>query len=122
MDFETVQRMATRQTSPENTQEVARRLRMTRQAFGMKKAPWSRFVGISAQSWNNVEGTERGPAANRISVDEALKVCRATGVGLNWIYRGNRDDMPVKVAIKIAELEKAETLSAGRAAPGRKAV
>lgn len=107
--------MATRQKSPEHVQEVARRLRLTRLAFGMKKAPWSRFVGISPQSWNNVEGTERGPAANRISVDEALKVCRKTGVGLNWIFRGARDDMPVKVALAIDAVEKAEASGTPRA-------
>lgn len=102
--------MLTRQKPPEHTQEVAQRLRLTRLAFGMKKAPWSRFVGISPQSWNNVEGTERSPAASRISIDEAIKVCKATGVDLDWIFRGSRDRLPLHIALKIAELEKAGEL------------
>jgi hypothetical protein len=97
--------MAPRTESPESTPAVAERLRLTREAFGMKKAVWCRFVGISPQAWNNVEGTETKPAFNRISLDEALKVVRATGVGLNWIYRGNRDDVPVKIAIELQKLD-----------------
>jgi len=100
-----MQAMASNEESPESTQSVARRLRLTRQAFGMKKAAWCRFVGMSPQAWNNVEGSETGPAANRISVDEALKVCRATGVGLNWIFRGDRTDVPMKIAIELQKLD-----------------
>lgn len=107
--------MLTRPNPPEHTQEVARRLRLTRLAFKMKKAPWSRLVGISPQSWNNVEGSETGPASNRISVDEALKVCRATGVDLDWIFRGSRDRLPVDLALKIAELEKTTKPTAAKA-------
>lgn len=102
--------MAPSRESPEsisNTQAVAERLRLTRLAFDMKKATWCRFVGISPQAWNNVEGTETSPASNRIGVDEAMKVCRATGVGLNWIFRGDRADVPVKVGMKLAEIEAA---------------
>jgi DNA-binding XRE family transcriptional regulator len=115
-DFETIQPMVFKKESPESTQAVAERLRLTRQAFGMKKAPWSRFVGITPQAWNNVEGTETSPAANRISVDEALKVCRATGVGLNWIFRGDRDDVPIKVALELQKLDP----PAKRKAAGKK--
>jgi hypothetical protein len=104
-DFETIALMATKAESPESTHEVARRLRLTREAFDMKKAAWCRFVGISPQAWQNVEGGEHTPAINRISLDEALKVVRATGVGLNWIYQGDRDDVPVKIALKLQELD-----------------
>jgi hypothetical protein len=97
--------MATKVESPESTQEVARRLRLTREAFKMQKAVWCRFIGMTPQAWGNVEGTKNGPAVNRISLDEALKVCRATGVGLNWIYRGDRDDVPVKVAMELQKLD-----------------
>lgn len=104
-DFEIIGSMAARQESPESTQAVAARLRLTRQAFNMKKATWCRFVDMSPQAWNNVEGTETSPASNRISLDEALKVCRTTGVGLNWIFRGNRDDVPYKVALALHRLD-----------------
>jgi len=114
-DFETIRPMATNAESPESTAAVARRLRLTREAFGMKKAVWCRFVGISPQAWQNVEGGENRPATNRISVDEALKVCRATGVGLDWIYRGDRDNVPVKVAMELQKLDPPKKKTAKKA-------
>lgn len=108
--------MASKTESPESTQAVAERLRLTRESFHMKKAVWCRFVGISPAAWNNVEGSKHAPALNRISLDHALLVCRATGVGLNWIYRGNREDMPIKVAMEIAKLES----TASGAAPAKR--
>jgi hypothetical protein len=102
--FETIPPMASHEESPESTAAVAFRLSLTRQAFGMKKAVWCRFVGITETAWSNVEGTKNKPASNRISLDEALKVCRATGVGLDWIYRGDRTNMPVKVAMELQKL------------------
>ena len=104
-DFGTIARMVSKPESLEGTQAVAERLRMTREAFRMNKATWCKFVDISPQAWSGVEGTKNSPALNRIALDQALKVCRATGVGLNWIYRGSRDDIPVKVAMEIARLE-----------------
>jgi transcriptional regulator with XRE-family HTH domain len=105
--FETIKPMVSKTESPESTQSVADRLRLTREAFGMKKAAWCRFVGISPAAWNNVEGSKHLPASNRISLDHALLVCRATGVGLDWIYRGQRDNVPVKVALELQRIESA---------------
>lgn len=99
--------MMAKAESPESVQAVARRLKLTRLAFEMNKASWCRFVKISPQAWQNVEGPENGPAANRISLEEALKVCQATGVGLNWIFRGDRADVPQKVALALNRLEPA---------------
>lgn len=108
--------MVSKTESPESTQSVAERLRLTRKAFGMKKAVWCRFIGISPQAWSNVEGTETTPAMNRISLDEALKICRATGVGLNWIYRGDRADVPYKVALELQKLDPPTKRRASKAA------
>jgi transcriptional regulator with XRE-family HTH domain len=62
---------------------MADRLRRTREAFGLNQASWCRLVGIEVQAWNNYESGLR-----RISVDQAIKVCQATGVTTDWIYRG----------------------------------
>lgn len=70
----------------------------------MNKTAWCRFIGMTPQAWQNVEGSDNTPATNRISLDEALKICRATGVGLNWIYRGERTDLPIKVAMQMQAL------------------
>lgn len=90
---------------PESTAAVAERLRLTRLAFGMKKATWCRLVGISQPAWAGVEGTKNTPAMNRIALDQALLICRATGVSLDWIYRGNRDGLPMKLALALREVE-----------------
>ena len=114
--FETIRPMAPHEESPESTAAVAFRLGLTRQAFGMKKAVWCRFVGITPTAWSNVEGTANQPAKNRISLDEALKVCRATGVGLDWIYRGDRTNVPVKVAMELQKLDPPKKKTAGKKA------
>lgn len=68
---------------PESLEAVADRLKRTRVAFGFNQAQWCRLVGIDTQAWNNYE-----KARNRISVDQALKVCQATGITTDWIFRG----------------------------------
>lgn len=84
-------------------QELAERLRLTREAMGLKQIAMARLAGISPQAWWNYEN-----ARKRISIDHAMKVCRATGVGLNWIYRDDASDLPVELATKIQVLQAAE--------------
>jgi transcriptional regulator with XRE-family HTH domain len=84
-------------------QEIGDRLRMTREALKRTQATWCRIVGIEQQAWNNYERGRR-----RISLDHALKVVKATGVSLDWIYRGIRKDLPHEIFVGLQELEKAE--------------
>jgi hypothetical protein len=104
-EFGTIQAMVSGEKAPESTEAVARRLELTRKAFDMKPAVWCEFVGISPSAWANVAGTKYKPPSNRISVDAAIKICRATGVGLDWIFRGDRADVPQKVAIALQRLD-----------------
>ena len=73
---------------------------MTREALGKNQATWCRIVGIEQQAWNNYERGRR-----RISLDHALKVVQATGVGLDWIYRGIRKDLPHDIFSGLQALE-----------------
>ncbi len=68
----------------------------------LNQAAFCRLVGIDGPQWNNYEVGGR-----RITIDAALKVCKATGVGLNWIYRGMANDVPVNLATAIQALERA---------------
>lgn len=68
---------------PESVEAIADRLKRTREAMGFSQAEWCRLVGIEPQQWNNYER-----ARNRIAIDQALKVCAATGITTDWIYRG----------------------------------
>lgn len=74
---------ARKSSSPESLPEISARLKRTREAMGFNQAQWCRLVGIEPAAWNNYESGLR-----RISPDQALKVCQATGITFDWIYRG----------------------------------
>lgn len=77
-------------------QLLAERLRRTREAMGQTQASWCRMVGIEPAAWSNYETGLR-----RISIDQALKVCKATGVSLDWIYRGMTAGLPYDIAVAL---------------------
>lgn len=84
---------------PLSREAVADRLRMTREALGLNQAEMGRRVGISAQAWSNNE-----LGRDLISLKQAMKICVATGVGLDWIYRGLMHGLPHDLAVKINSL------------------
>jgi len=100
--------MLSRGNDPYSVQAVADRMRLTRVALGLTQAAIGRLAGIGAQAWNN---NERG--RGRISLDQALKLCVATGVSLDWIYRGEMRGLPHELAVKIqaaiADEQKADS-------------
>src|SRR4051812_45413973 len=63
---------------------VGERLRLLREAHGMRQSAWCRAVGITQQKWNSYE---RG--VSRISLNQALKLCDLAGVTLDWLFRGD---------------------------------
>lgn len=75
--------MVSKNHAPDSLPAISARLKLTREAMGFSQAQWCRLVGIETPAWNNYETGLR-----RISVDQALKVSQATGVPLDWIYRG----------------------------------
>lgn len=92
----------TRQDRDRSLDTVAGRLRRTREAFKMNQADWCRLTGIETQAWNNYESGRR-----RISVDQAIKVCQATGVTIDWIYRGLMNtSLPSAIQIELQKRSK----------------
>lgn len=85
---------------PTSTEEVAARLRLTREALGLSQASLCRATGIPTNTWNNAE-----TADNRLGLDEAIKLCRYAGVTLDWIYRGIRTHLPQVIAEEIVRRE-----------------
>lgn len=78
-------------------QQIAVRLRRLREAFGFDSSrDFAAFLEIPEQSWYHLEKGRRAP-----TVPDALKVCAATGVSLDWIYRGMEDTLPLHVHKKI---------------------
>lgn len=82
---------------PESVESIAERLKRTREAMGFNQAQWCRLTGIEPAAWNNYESGLR-----RISIDQALKVCQATGITTDWIYRGLMSTgLPMNVQTKL---------------------
>lgn len=86
---------------------IAERLKLIRLAVhgGMKQAAFARLVGIEPQALNNYE-----TALRRISVDQAIKICAATGVSLDWIYRGITAGLPAEMATALQRKQREERL------------
>lgn len=71
---------------------IAKRLRATREALGLSQIQLAKRADISPTAWNNYE-----QAIKRISIDNGLKLCRSTGVTLDWIYRGDKSGLPGRI-------------------------
>lgn len=85
--------------NPESTPEIAKRLKLLRKALGYSQAFMAQLAGVTPQAWGNYEQGLR-----RIDIDQALVLCRATGVTLPFIYQGNFGILPADLLGKI-ELE-----------------
>lgn len=85
------------------TAEVAERLRISREALKLTQARLCRITGISAAAWNNAE---TGDA--RIGIDNAILLCDATGLTLDWVYRGRRETLDPDILEAIVRLETEE--------------
>ena len=92
---------------PSSAAEVTARLKTTRKALKLTQAALCRLTGISAQAWNNVE---TGDA--RIGLDNAIQLCDATGLTLDWVFRGIRHGLPHEVQIAIVRQEAADATDA----------
>lgn len=83
---------------PTSREQIAFRLRITRQAMGYTQYQMGEFAGASSPSttWQNYEGGIR-----RISIDQALALCAAVGLSTDWIYRGVIESLPGNLIEKI---------------------
>lgn len=82
-----------------NALEIGRRIQAVRMAFEESPAQFARRVGISAQSLSNYETGYRRPG-----LDQAILICVATGVTLDWIYFGDNSGLPMRFASLAAGL------------------
>jgi transcriptional regulator with XRE-family HTH domain len=86
--------------------EIGRRLRLVREALGYTQPFIAQVCDMSPQAWNNNEC-----GRDRISVEPAIRLCAATGIGLDWIYRGLVSGLPAHLAVKIFNMPP-ETMQA----------
>ena len=90
--------MAPRAKDATRMAEHARRLRLTRLAYGYTQAIMSNLMGsaTSGQAWENYESGRR-----RISIDHAMALCQRLGLTLDWFYFGSMRSLPDDVLKKL---------------------
>jgi len=104
--------MAEREIDVTSVDAIASRLTMLRRALaGDNQAEFCRKYGFDARLWNNYER-----AVSRISIDNARKLWRKTGVGFEWIYTGVDVLLPRFIADKFREIEIADAAKARKRA------
>jgi transcriptional regulator with XRE-family HTH domain len=103
---------------PDSLEAIAARLRLLRKAFsivqGHKKelsqAEFARTCKIGETAYNNAEAKYQ-----RLGLDSANRLRERTGVGLDFIYHGNRLVLPHALAIEIERLEAADAKAVKKA-------
>lgn len=112
-DFVTIRAIMARDSRPDTPKAIGARLQLVRLAYGivqgstkeLSQVDFAKLCGISKGTWNNAETGD-----NRLGLDNALAVCRRTGVSLDYIYRGERAGLPHALAVEIEKIEKARLL------------
>ena len=79
-------------------ESIAKRLRATREALGMKQAEFAERADIPNNTYNQYE-----QAKGRPSLDFAFKLRDTYGLTLDWIYDGDPSGLPHRIAKNLME-------------------
>lgn len=85
---------------PISKEEVAARLRLTREALALEQASLCRLMDVPANRWNNAETGDNYP-----SVPDMTRFCQVTGASTDWILRGIRHTLPASLLEAIQKRE-----------------
>jgi len=77
--------------APDTLEAIAERLIALRTLNAPTQTAFCNQVNIQPNTWNQYE-----TAKQRISLDMAIRLSRATGVTLDWIYLGDSTGMPMR--------------------------
>jgi transcriptional regulator with XRE-family HTH domain len=96
-------------TSTQQRIEIGKRLKALRIASGYERNQkgFVDLIGIAPNAWSQYEAGTRLP-----TLDQADKIVVATGVTLDWIYRGNVSGLPHHIAVKLGGVGTKDSLSA----------
>lgn len=83
--------------------QTARRLRLAREAKGLKAKDICERLKISASKYSNWETAQARP-----QLEAGIRLCDEFGFTLDWLYRGIKAGLPNDLAAGIAALEQAE--------------
>ena len=85
------------------TEDIATRLRHTREALGVNQREFARRVNLKPNRYSQYE-----TGARPLTINAAHRICDEYGVTLDWLYRGDRSRLPHHLAIAIARIESAD--------------
>lgn len=80
----------------ESNKSLASRLKLTREALGLKPADICKVLKEGANAWSQYESGER-----RITLRVAIKFCDAYGLTLDWIFRADPSRLPHEIRVKL---------------------
>jgi transcriptional regulator with XRE-family HTH domain len=83
-----------------NPIDIGRRLRATREAFGLNG---TEFAARSTLKQNAYSQYETG--ARLLTVTASMKLCATYGLTMDWLYRGDLSGLPHSLAIKLVSVE-----------------
>lgn len=83
---------------------IGERLRLTRQALGMQQTEFAASASLRSNTYNQYE---KGKNIPRIA--EAIAICEAHGLTLDWIYRGDASGLRYQLAEAVKALRSART-------------
>jgi transcriptional regulator with XRE-family HTH domain len=86
-----------------SAQDIAARLRHTREALGLNQREFAIRADLKANRYSQYETGVRP-----LTIEAALNICEQYGVTLDWLYRGDRSTLPHRLAIEIAHVEAAD--------------
>lgn len=78
--------------------EVGHRLRLAREALGLKAVKLATSLGISQQRLSNVERGSRP-----LDMEIAMALSEKHGITMDYLYRGDFRGLPLELATRISE-------------------
>ena len=94
--------MTERKSDGRDLEAVAARLRLTRDALGMRQGEFALAAGIKKNTYNQFE-----QGKNLISLAEAWKLVDAHHLTLDWIYGGDQSGLRASLANAIKAIRQA---------------
>jgi len=89
-------RSATHDNMVRRPLEIAYRLLKSREALGKTQTELARELHIAQNRWSQYETGRR-----IITVDIAILLADIYGIGLDWVYRGDPNDLPAELRSKV---------------------
>ena len=82
---------------------IGLRLKLTRQVLGLTQVALCRSVGIATNTYNQYE-----KGVTRPTVENAIAICEAFHLTLDWLYRGDPSGLRYDLADQIKAAKRAD--------------